>query len=91
MSIPFVIDNREHTLADVLNDLLDRFENRWLDVATAYFTGSGFRLLRAGLSKIGSFRLLLGAEPGDARDLGLRPQWEAMRDQIPARARAAAV
>jgi len=41
MKIPFVIDNREHTLADVLNDLLNQFENRSIDIATAYFTMDG--------------------------------------------------
>jgi len=35
MPIPFVIDNREHSLAEVLSDLLGRFENRSFDVATA--------------------------------------------------------
>jgi len=79
MEIPFVIDNREHKLADVLNDLLVRFENRSLDVATAYFTVSGFELLRPGLNRIGSFRLLLGAEPREGSDLGLRSDPAAFR------------
>jgi superfamily II DNA or RNA helicase len=79
MDIPFVIDNRKHKLADVLNDVLARFENRSLDVATAYFTVSGFELLRGGLSRIGSFRLLLGTEPLAGEDLGLRPDAKAFR------------
>ncbi len=78
MHLPFVIDNRDHKLADVLNELTARFENRSLDVATAYFTVSGFELVQAGLNKIGSFRLLLGAEPRESEDLGLRPAPQAI-------------
>lgn len=37
MHIPYVIDNIEHTLAEVLNVLLQD-EGRQLDVATAYFS-----------------------------------------------------
>ena len=39
--IPFTIDNAEHRLSDVLNELLSRSENRPFDVATAYFSISG--------------------------------------------------
>jgi len=49
MKIPFVIDNREHTLADVLNDLLNQFVNKSIDIATAYFTARGFQLIKGGL------------------------------------------
>jgi len=44
-----------------------------LDVATAYFTVGGYSLLREQLSGLGSFRLLLGAEPSTGEQLGLRP------------------
>ena len=37
MRIPYVIDNREHILVDVLNALLGRFESRSLDIAPAFF------------------------------------------------------
>jgi hypothetical protein len=47
--IPYVIDNQTHRMADVLNALLAEHKGRSLDVATAYFTIQGFRLLRAGL------------------------------------------
>jgi len=73
-SIPYVIDNEAHKLADVLNDLLDRHRERSLDVATAYFTVSGFGLLKDRLLDLGNFRLLLGAEPTSGEHLGLRPQ-----------------
>ena len=63
MRIPYVIDNRDAKLADVLNHLLGHFQSRSLDIASAYFTISGFRLIQQGLQDLGSFRLLLGADP----------------------------
>ena len=42
MRIPYVIDNVEHRLADVLNALLREQPGRELDVATAYFSIRGF-------------------------------------------------
>lgn len=42
MRIPYVIDNREHRLADVLNELLRRFESRSMDIASAFFSIRGF-------------------------------------------------
>ena len=82
MPLPFVIDNREHRLVDVLNELLARFEHRSLDVATAYFTIGGYRLLKDGLERIGSFRLLLGAEPRTADHVGLRPDLGTVERQL---------
>jgi len=73
MRLPYVIDNQNHRMADVLGGLLAAHQGRSLDVATAYFTVGGFGLLREGLGMLGSFRLLLGAEPGSAEQLGLRP------------------
>jgi hypothetical protein len=37
MRLPYVIDNRSHNLADVLNALLQGDAVHALDVATAYF------------------------------------------------------
>jgi len=34
MRIPYVIDNQDQKLADVLNDQLERFKDRTLDVAS---------------------------------------------------------
>src|SRR3989440_9164368 len=71
-TIPFVIDNQQHTMADVLNDLLAHYQGHSLDVGTAYFNASGWQLLRDGLNGLGNFRLLLGDEPEAGSDLGLR-------------------
>jgi superfamily II DNA or RNA helicase len=72
--LPYVIDNRRHVLANVLRDLLSRHRGLSLDVASAYFTVGGFGLLREGLQGLGSFRLLLGAEPTRGEQIGLRPE-----------------
>ena len=42
MRIPYVIDNQQHRLADVLNEVLAEHTGRSLDVATAYFTVTGY-------------------------------------------------
>ena len=72
MTIPFVIDNQQHKMADVLNNLLLHHKGHSLDVATAYFNVGGWQLLRDGLNGLGNFRLLLGDEPEAGSDLGLR-------------------
>lgn len=72
--LPYVIDNRRHVLAEVLRDLLSRHGGLSLDVATAYFTAGGFGLLKEELRGLGSFRLLLGAEPVRGEQIGLRPE-----------------
>jgi superfamily II DNA or RNA helicase len=71
--IPFVIDNQQHRLADVLNVLLDRSRGKPFDVATAYFSISGYRLIQNKLHDVGVFRLLLGAEPHSGTDVGMKP------------------
>jgi len=71
--IPYVIDNEEHRLADVLNQVLAEHAGRSLDVASAYFTVGGYAQVRERLAALGSFRLLLGAEPVHGVDIGLRP------------------
>lgn len=73
MRIPYVIDNQQHRLADVLKAILAEHAGKSLDVATAYFNVQGFRLLQEGLGRLGSFRLLLGDEPKDGASVGLRP------------------
>ncbi len=79
MSIPYVIDNVQDRLADTLTALIDRSAGRPLDIATAYFAISGYRLVKEGLHQVGAFRLLLGAEPHAGADVGLRPDAEGSR------------
>ena len=74
MKIPYVIENQRHLLADVLNALLNEHKGMSLDVATAYFTIQGFRLLKEGLRELGNFRLLLGSEPVRGEQVGLAPE-----------------
>ena len=76
MRIPYVIDNQSNRLHDVLSDLLGAYRGRALDIATAYFTVGGFELLHHGLVGLDNFRLLLGAEPSQGEQVGLRPQSE---------------
>src|SRR5947209_9433600 len=71
-TIPFVIDNQQHKMADVLNALLSQHSGHSLDIATAYFNVGGWQLLRKGLDTLGNFRLLLGDEPEAGFDLGVR-------------------
>lgn len=82
MKIPYVIDNQTHRLADVLNGLLAEHTGRSVDVATAYFTVQGFRLVKDGLDRLGTFRLLLGAEPLAGDHLGLRPDAKVVKTAL---------
>lgn len=59
MFIPYVIDNLEIRLADVLNDLLQRQPVQQADIATAYFSIRGYEQLRHTLPTVRRFRLLL--------------------------------
>ncbi|HQU46835.1 MAG: hypothetical protein B7Z73_11230, partial [Planctomycetia bacterium 21-64-5] len=82
MPIPFVIDNQQHRMADLLNDLLAQSARKPLDVATAYFAISGYRMVKDGLHQVGAFRLLLGAEPQSGSDIGLRPNADALKKRL---------
>ena len=73
LHIPYVIDNQNHHMVDVLGRILAGHSGKSLDVATAYFNVRGFTLLQQGLMELGSFRLLLGDEPHDGESVGLRP------------------
>ncbi|MBN1877360.1 MAG: helicase, partial [Anaerolineae bacterium] len=83
LNLPYVIDNRAHKLADILNDLLASDPIHALDIATAYFNVGAFELVQAGLEGLASFRLLLGAEPGSAAEVGLRPRMRGDLDAAP--------
>lgn len=73
MQIPYVIDNIEHRLADVLNALLRAEPNQKVDIATAYFSIRGFQQVQTTLPGVGHLRLLLGDKPDEREDIGLRP------------------
>jgi superfamily II DNA or RNA helicase len=82
MPIPFVIDNQQHRMADALKVLLDQTAGKPLDIASAYFAISGYRLVKEGLHQVGAFRLLLGSEPHSGADVGLRPNAEALKNRL---------
>jgi hypothetical protein len=82
MPVPFVIDNVSHRLADTLKELLAESAGKPLDIATAYFSISGYKLIQDGLHKLGAFRLLLGTDPQSGADLGLRANPNALKARI---------
>jgi len=82
MQIPYVIDNQTHKLVSVLREVLKAHAGRSLDVATAYFTVTGFELLRKPIDALGSFRLLLGAEPKGGQQIGLVPKENVVKGLI---------
>jgi hypothetical protein len=57
----------------VLRTLLAEQSGRQLDIATAYFSVSGWALLADLLPSVRHFRLLLGDQPGGGDDIGLAP------------------
>ena len=57
MSIPFVIDNQQHKMADVLNTLLQQHNGHSLDIATAYFNVGGWQLAAAAQGTGGAGQL----------------------------------
>ena len=82
MPVPFVIDNNRTRLTDVLNELLVQTEGKTCDIATAYFTVSGYRLVKDALHSVAAFRLLLGSEPRASLDVGLKPDASAIKAQL---------
>lgn len=79
MKLPYVIDNQIYKLADVLNQVMQEHPGMSLDIATAYFSVSGYRALREQMEYLRSFRLLLGFQPAESADLGLRPTASALK------------
>lgn len=72
--LPFTLDNSTRLTADALRSLLAMGSSSPVDIATAYFSISGYRLLKDGLDGVGAFRLLLGHEPSEGAQVGLRPR-----------------
>jgi hypothetical protein len=77
--LPYVIDNDQHRLADVLNLVLETHADLALDVATAFFNVRGYGFLRDRIKALGSLRLLLGAEPRSGENVGLKPRLAALQ------------
>jgi hypothetical protein len=71
MALPFTIDNQTTCAADALRELLDHGRGCPVDIASAYFSISGWELLSEGLRGVGALRLLLGSEPGSGGYFGL--------------------
>lgn len=68
----------DETVANALNTLLSGMRDALKDpppvwIASAYFNPGGFRLLAGELEKVGSVRLLLGAEPETDDGHQIRP------------------
>ena len=82
MRLPYVIDNQTYKLADVLNQVMASRAGYSLDIASAYFSVSGFRLLQTQLENLHSFRLLLGFQPKEGKDVGLHPSAAALREML---------
>src|SRR5258708_4041796 len=76
-TIPFVIDNQQHTMSAVLNTLLAGPSVRSFDIATAYFNVGGWECLQTQMQRLvskerrGSVRLLLGDEPDEGEEVGV--------------------
>jgi superfamily II DNA or RNA helicase len=73
MKIPYVIDNIDIRLSDILNGLLRREPEQAVDIATAYFSIRGFEQVRQTLPSVRRLRLLLGDKPLEGEDVGLQP------------------
>ena len=82
MSVPFVIDNVNHRLSDTLKSLLDQSVGKPLDIATAYFSISGYKIVKDGLHQLGAFRLLLGTDPQSGANIGLRVEPRVLKARI---------
>ncbi|MGA2498749.1 MAG: phospholipase D-like domain-containing protein, partial [Tepidisphaeraceae bacterium] len=77
--IPYVIDNDKHKLGDILALVLDEHHDLAMDIATAYFNIQGYEVLAERLKRVGSLRLLLGAEPDGSIQIGIQPDPAALK------------
>ncbi len=85
MTFPLVLDNQTAPTLDALRWFTAMGRGRPVDIASAYFSVSGYRLLREELDHVGAFRLLLGHEPTEGADIGVRPtKAAAMRAELEA-------
>lgn len=77
-TLPYVIDNDKHRMADTINQVLTDHRELAMDIASAYFNIGGYRLLGDRMKELGSLRLLLGHEPESGEDIGLIPRGDAL-------------
>lgn len=76
--LPYVIDNQSHKLADILNQVMQEHPGMSLDIATAYFSVSGYRALREQMKSLAKFSPAVGLSTCRKRNLGLRPNASAL-------------
>ncbi|MBK8270272.1 MAG: hypothetical protein IPK83_19045 [Planctomycetes bacterium] len=81
-SLPYVIDNDKHRMADMVNQVLEDHRELAMDIATAYFNLGGYKLIAERLKELGSLRLLLGAEPESGEQLGLKARLDALQSFV---------
>ena len=63
MSIPDLVDNRKHKLANVLRDVLARSRDPRLDVVTAFFNLNGLEVLEPEIQTLGPVSPSTSAHP----------------------------
>lgn len=81
--LPFTLDNQAHCTADALRRLAAHCRDCPVDIATAFFSVSGYRLLKDELDAVGAFRLLLGHEPTEGSEIGVRArQAKSIQDEL---------
>jgi ERCC4-like helicases len=74
--LPFVIDNQQYYMSEVLTRLLQRHKGQALDIATAYFNVGGWNLLTPAITQLGNLRLLIGDELTTGEDIGIQEKGE---------------
>ncbi len=67
-----LIDNRRHTLAEVLRSILSQSKDPRLDVVTAFFNLKGLEALEPEIDALAQLRLLLGKEQEQGFVVGQR-------------------
>ncbi|MCZ2207829.1 phospholipase D-like domain-containing protein, partial [Cylindrospermopsis raciborskii] len=63
MNIPDYIDNTQHTLQTILNELIQKENQLILDVATGFFHIEAWLRLDESMNQLTSLRLLIGRDP----------------------------
>ncbi len=72
MTLPDLVDNRKHRLADVLRDLIQSGQDPTLDAVTAFFNLKGLEVLSPEVERLVHLRMLLGKEQEQSFVVGKR-------------------